>query len=82
MQTTVHRNYTNAAVIVFVLYWFAFVPGLVANIIYWQDACAAEDQTGIHLRGVGCLGAMLSGGIALSIALAMGLTFVVVGGRF
>lgn len=43
------------ALLTFVLYWIAWIPGLIANVYYNGEAKAAEKVAGRSLPGVGCL---------------------------
>ncbi len=42
-----------------VLYFVLWVPGFIANIIYWREASSIERLTGRAPEGKGCLTAML-----------------------
>lgn len=48
-------SFTGKAVLTFVLYWFAFLPGLIANNMFYAEARRAEDAVGYALPGVGAL---------------------------
>lgn len=52
------KSYTGACVIVILLYCFLFVPGLVANWLYLEDARRMEDIAGEPLPGVSTLHTM------------------------
>jgi zinc-ribbon domain len=49
------RSFVTQAVITLVLYWLLWLPGLIANVIYWQEASRVEQQTGRAPEGKGCL---------------------------
>lgn len=53
------RSFRWQAFIAFVLYFPFFLPGLIANIIWWNQARSLEAATGIAPRGKGCLTVML-----------------------
>ena len=53
------KSYVNAAIIVLVLYWVLWIPGFVANIVYYMDAKRTEAVAGQSLPGTGCLTVML-----------------------
>ncbi len=53
------KSYTGSAVIVFVLYIFFFLPGLIVNYIYYKEAKRMQQIAGQSLPGQGCLGFML-----------------------
>lgn len=53
------RDYTTPAVLTLVLYFVMWLPGLVANIIYFMQASEDERITGHPPRGKGCLLALL-----------------------
>ncbi len=49
------KSYTNAAVIVLVLYFLLWLPGLIANIMYVREAHQTEKTAGQSLPGVKAL---------------------------
>jgi hypothetical protein len=53
------RDYTTPAVLTLVLYFVMWLPGLIANIIYYMQASADEKLTGHPPQGKGCLLALL-----------------------
>ncbi|MEW5945296.1 MAG: hypothetical protein AB1742_03775 [bacterium] len=60
------KSYTGAAVLVFVLYWFFWLPGLIVNYIYMKEAERMEKLAGQRLPGTGCLTVMFAFGIAVT----------------
>lgn len=54
-----NKSYTGPAVLVFALYWLFYVPGLVANILFYREAKRTEYIAGKRLPGTGFLLAML-----------------------
>ena len=56
----IRQSYTNKAVLVFLLYWLFYIPGLVANIIYFHEAYVdAKNHKGIEPQGFWPLAIML-----------------------
>ena len=49
------KSYTGSAVLVFVLYWLFWFPGLIVNFIFMQEAKRTEKIAGRSLPGTGCL---------------------------
>lgn len=57
-RAAITRSYLTPAVLTMVLYLVLWLPGLVANIIYWQAASRDERLTGRSPEGKGCLVAL------------------------
>jgi hypothetical protein len=53
------KSYTGPAVLVFFLYWLFYLPGLIVNWMYVQEARRTELIAGQRLPGTGCLAFML-----------------------
>jgi hypothetical protein len=53
------RSFRWQVFIALALYFPFFLPGLIANIIWWNQARSLEAATGIAPRGKGCLTMML-----------------------
>jgi hypothetical protein len=53
------RSFTTQAVIALVLYFVLWLPGLIANIVWYLEARNIEQQTGRAPDGKGCLSALL-----------------------
>jgi hypothetical protein len=53
------RDYTTPAILTLVLYFVMWLPGLIANIIYFMQASEDEKLAGHPPRGKGCLLALL-----------------------
>ena len=53
------KSYTGSAIVVLILYWIFWIPGLIANVIYYQEAKRMEKIAGHGLPGVGCLTILL-----------------------
>jgi hypothetical protein len=49
------RSFVTPAVITLALYWFLWFPGLIANIVFWNEAKNVEHVTGKAPEGYGCL---------------------------
>lgn len=54
-------SFTNKAVLTFFLYWLAYIPGLIFNIMYLNEANNIKKETGRTPEGMGCLWATLIG---------------------
>jgi len=54
-----YKSYMGTAVMVLVLYWVFYLPGLIANIVYLAEASRYKATTGHSPDGVGCLWALL-----------------------
>lgn len=66
------RDYTTPAVITLILYFVCWLPGVIANVIYYLQAQRDEAMIGRAPQGKGCLLALLlvfNGLIALGILL-------------
>jgi hypothetical protein len=53
------RSFVGAAMAVFVLYWFCYLPGLLFNIMWLSEAGRVRRVIGTPPAGTGCLQAML-----------------------
>ena len=53
------RSFRWQAFFALILYFPFFLPGLIANLIWWNQARKLEAATGIAPRGKGCLTVML-----------------------
>jgi hypothetical protein len=53
------KSYTGPSILVLVLYLFLWLPGFIANILYYSDAKRMERIAGYSLPGSGCLAVML-----------------------
>lgn len=49
------QSYTSKAVIALVLYFVLWIPGLIANILFYSEAKRMERIAGNSLPGAGCL---------------------------
>jgi hypothetical protein len=65
------RSFTGSAVLVFVLYWLLWLPGLVTNIMYLNEARRVKRITGRSPSGMGCLWVLLIFAIAPLIGACM-----------
>jgi ferric-dicitrate binding protein FerR (iron transport regulator) len=57
-QNAEPKSYVNASVVVLVLYFFFWLPGVIVNLIYLNEASEKEKESGQELPGVGGLRAM------------------------
>jgi hypothetical protein len=53
------QSFTSKAVAVLVLYWVFWLPGLIANIVFYREARRMERLADASLPGTGCLAVML-----------------------
>lgn len=53
------RDYTTPAVITLILYFVCWLPGVIANVIYYLQARQDEALVGREPQGKGCLLALL-----------------------
>lgn len=53
------KSYIGPAILVLFLYWLFFIPGLIANLLYLQDAKKTSKIAGEKPSGYGCLIALL-----------------------
>jgi hypothetical protein len=67
LRAAANRNYVLYAVLVLVLYAVLYVPGLIANIVFYLQASNDEKLLGRPPEGKGCLLALLIVFIALPI---------------
>ena len=71
------QSFTTKAVAAVVLYWLGWIPGFIANILFYQEAKRTERIAGRGLPGTGCLGLMLGFNVVLLVvALAFATLFV------
>lgn len=56
-QTVYYQNqsFTGKAVVAFLLYWLGYVPGLIFNIMFLNEARRVQNETGRTPAGYGCL---------------------------
>ncbi len=52
------RSFTTPAIITLVLYFVMWLPGFIANIVYWEEASNVQRITGRSPEGKGCLAAL------------------------
>lgn len=53
------ESFTSKAILTLVLYFVLYIPGLIANIVFWNEARNVQARTGRAPEGKGCLTAML-----------------------
>lgn len=61
------KSYVSASIIIFFLYGLLWLPGLIANWMYLQDAHKMERLAGEPLPGVGCLTIMFWSNVMLTV---------------
>jgi len=59
------QSFTTKAVAVLVLYWVLYLPGLIANVIFYREAKRMEHIADADIPGTGCLATMLWSNIVL-----------------
>jgi hypothetical protein len=74
------KSYTGPAILVLVLYLLLWLPGFIANILYYSDAKQTQRVAGHPLPGTGCLAVMLwLNVISLVLSLVASCSVVVLG---
>jgi hypothetical protein len=65
VQTTYVRNmsFTGKAVGAFLLYFLGYIPGLIFNIVFLNEANNVKKEIGRTPEGMGCLWATLIGSL-------------------
>lgn len=53
------KSFTTPAIITLVLYFVFWIPGFIANIVYYNEANSIQKRTGREPEGKGCLLALL-----------------------
>ena len=77
-RTAATRSYVTPAVITLVLYFCLWVPGLVANIVYYMQASNDQALVGRPPEGKGCLVALLVFFVGLPILAIAGFFFIAI----
>jgi hypothetical protein len=72
------KSYTNKSILVLVLYWILYIPGLIANLVYLLEARKITRDTGRNPEGAGCLQALFIIFGVLPIAFVLVIFFVYV----
>lgn len=75
------RSFTSSAILTLVLYIVLWIPGLIANVIFLNEAKKVEQLTGRPPEGKGCLTALLVFWIATAL-LGCAFWFLVIAGGF
>jgi len=65
------KSYVTPAIIIFFLYGLLWLPGLVANWMYLQDARRMQRIAGESLPGAGCLSVMFWFNVGLAALAAL-----------
>lgn len=73
-----NMSFTGKAVVAFLLYWLGYVPGLIFNIMFLNEANNVKKEIGRTPEGMGCLWATLIASLAplvlfLTICASLGL---------
>ena len=63
------KNFIGEAVLVFFLYMFFYLPGLIVNILYYIESRRIEKLAGQKPAGQGCLVVLLVWGVLVLFAL-------------
>jgi len=71
------KGYIGASVITFFVYWLFYLPGLIVNLLYLNDAKKTAKIAGQKPAGYGCLVALLVIGLFPLIAIILVLVFFV-----
>ena len=58
-------SFTTKAIITLLVYFVFWIPGFIANLIFYNEAKTEERRWGQSLAGVGCLSFMLWGQIVV-----------------
>jgi len=74
------RNYVTPAVITLVLYFILWVPGLVANIVYYLQASNDQTLVGRAPEGKGCLIVLFAVFVVLPIVIFVGIFLILFAG--
>lgn len=52
------KSYTGALILVIILYFVFFIPGVIANVLFYEDGRRMEKIAGMPLPGVAALGSL------------------------
>jgi hypothetical protein len=66
-----NKSYVSSAVITFIAYMIFWIPGLIFNVMYINDARKSQQVAGHSLPGVGCLYVLLIVNIAWVVGLCL-----------
>lgn len=74
------KSFVTPAIFTLILYFFLWIPGLIANIMYLREAMGIQRRTGKAPEGKGCLTALIIvvGGSFGAIAVYFFLVFMAV----
>jgi hypothetical protein len=72
------KSYVAAAMVTLILYWVFWLPGIIANLLWYSEAKQRERVAGQSLPGVGCLSIMLWLNILVAGVVLLTLLFVTV----
>ena len=79
-----NKSYVWPVVLVVFLYCLYFIPGLIANILFLNDAKRMATKAGQDLPGAGCLTTLLHAAVVFMIVMAVVsiAIFLTVGARY
>ncbi|NJL54974.1 hypothetical protein HC928_07145 [bacterium] len=70
------RDYTVMAIVILILYWVFWLPGLIVNVIMLSEANQVQRETGMAPEGKGCLTALLWFNVLPFLAFCCGIVFL------
>lgn len=70
------RDYTVMAIVILILYWVFWLPGLIVNIVMLSEANQVQRETGMAPEGKGCLTALLWFNVLPFLAFCCGIVFL------
>ncbi len=77
LRAAAQRSYVLPAVLVLVLYFVMYIPGLIANIVFYLQASSDEQLVGRPPEGKGCLlGLLILGVIVPVVAICAAVVFL------
>ncbi len=59
-----NTSFTGKAAVAYLLYWVGYIPGLIFNIMFLNEANNIKKETGRTPEGMGCLWATLIGSLS------------------
>lgn len=69
----VHRSFVGQAVVTLVLYFLCWPVGIIANLLWYNEARRVGDATGVDPAGRGCLFVMGVIGVGITALVLLGL---------
>jgi hypothetical protein len=72
------QSFTIKAVIVLALYWVFWIPGLIANILFLNEARSVAKRTQVRPDGIGCLWwLMIANSVFVSVFVVVGVLILI-----